>query len=163
MRRLHLPDAGLTSALGASNDQIENATEIALEHHLRITCDPVGGLVQIPCIERNAMGAVKAVNATAFAKSAEGEHRISLDSAIETMKRTGADMQSKYKEISLGGLPLARGIFAVPYAETQRQFRNEMRLTLEIRGSMILSLESPIVVRHCRLGEFRGRLPGELS
>jgi len=100
--------AGLASALGATNAQVENAAEIALEHHLGMTCDPIGGLVQIPCIERNAMGAMKAVNATALAMSSAGEHMVSLDSAIETMKRTGADMQTKYKETSLGGLAIAR-------------------------------------------------------
>jgi L-serine dehydratase len=102
-----MASAGLASVLGASNAQIENAAEIALEHHLGLTCDPIGGLVQIPCIERNAMGAMKAVNAAALAMSSTGEHMVSLDAAIETMKRTGADMQSKYKETSLGGLALA--------------------------------------------------------
>jgi L-serine dehydratase len=97
---------GLAAALGASNEQIENAAEIALEHHLGMTCDPIGGLVQIPCIERNAMGAVKAINACALAMLGDGSHRVSLDQAIETMRRTGADMQSKYKETSLGGLAI---------------------------------------------------------
>jgi L-serine dehydratase len=99
--------AGLASALGASNAQIENAAEIALEHHLGMTCDPIGGLVQIPCIERNAMGAVKAISATSLALRGDGTHRVSLDQAIDTMRRTGADMQSKYKETSQGGLALA--------------------------------------------------------
>ncbi|MGE0497766.1 MAG: L-serine ammonia-lyase [Ramlibacter sp.] len=98
--------AGLAAALGASNGQIENAAEIALEHHLGMTCDPIGGLVQIPCIERNAMGAVKAINACSLATLGDGEHRVSLDQAIDTMRRTGEDMQSKYKETSLGGLAL---------------------------------------------------------
>jgi L-serine dehydratase len=98
---------GLAAALGATNMQIENAAEIALEHHLGMTCDPIGGLVQIPCIERNAMGAVKAINACSLAMLGDGEHMVSLDQAIETMRRTGADMQSKYKETSLGGLALA--------------------------------------------------------
>jgi L-serine dehydratase len=98
---------GLAAALNASNTQIENAAEIALEHHLGMTCDPIGGLVQIPCIERNAMGAVKAINACSLAMLGDGEHMVSLDQVIETMRRTGADMQTKYKETSLGGLALA--------------------------------------------------------
>jgi L-serine dehydratase len=98
---------GLAAALGATNTQIENAAEIALEHHLGMTCDPIGGLVQIPCIERNAMGAVKAINACSLAMLGDGEHMVSLDQVIETMRRTGADMQTKYKETSLGGLALA--------------------------------------------------------
>ena len=96
--------AGLATALGANNEQVENAAEIALEHHLGMTCDPVGGLVQIPCIERNAMGAIKAVNAASLAMKGDGTHFVSLDTAIETMRQTGVDMQSKYKETSLGGL-----------------------------------------------------------
>ena len=97
---------GLAAALGATNEQIENAAEIALEHHLGMTCDPIGGLVQIPCIERNAMGAVKAINACSLAMLGDGSHMVSLDQVIETMRRTGADMQSKYKETSLGGLAI---------------------------------------------------------
>ena len=100
--------AGLAAAFGASNEQIENAAEIALEHHLGMTCDPIGGLVQIPCIERNAMGAVKAISATSLAMRGDGTHRISLEQAIDTMRRTGADMQAKYKETSQGGLALAQ-------------------------------------------------------
>jgi L-serine dehydratase len=96
--------AGLAAALGGSNEQIENAAEIAMEHHLGMTCDPVGGLVQIPCIERNAFGAVKAIAAASLALHGDGRHRVSLDSVIKTMRQTGADMQSKYKETSLGGL-----------------------------------------------------------
>ena len=96
--------AGLAAALGATNAQIENAAEIAIEHHLGMTCDPVGGLVQIPCIERNAFGAVKAIQATSLAMLGDGTHHVSLDQAIETMRQTGADMQTKYKETSLGGL-----------------------------------------------------------
>jgi L-serine dehydratase len=99
--------AGLASVLGASNEQIENAAEIALEHHLGMTCDPIGGLVQIPCIERNAMGAIKAISAASLAMRGDGTHHVTLDQAIETMRRTGADMQTKYKETSLGGLALA--------------------------------------------------------
>ena len=95
--------AGLCAALGGSNAQIENAAEIAMEHHLGMTCDPVGGLVQIPCIERNAFGAVKAIAAASLALHGDGRHRVSLDSVIATMRQTGADMQSKYKETSLGG------------------------------------------------------------
>lgn len=96
--------AGLTAVLGGTNEQIENAAEIAMEHHLGMTCDPVAGLVQIPCIERNAMGAVKAVNASRMALIGDGQHHISLDKVIKTMKQTGQDMNSIYKETSQGGL-----------------------------------------------------------
>ena len=96
--------AGLAAALGASNGQVEHAAEIGMEHHLGMTCDPVGGLVQIPCIERNAFGAIKAINAASLAMKGDGEHLISLDQVIATMRQTGLDMQSKYKETSLGGL-----------------------------------------------------------
>jgi L-serine dehydratase len=96
--------AGLAAALGGSNEQVENAAEIALEHHLGMTCDPIGGLVQIPCIERNAFGAVKAINAASMALHGDGTHRVSLDQAIETLRQTGTDMQSKYRETSRGGL-----------------------------------------------------------
>ena len=96
--------AGLTAALGGTNLQIENAAEIGIEHHLGMTCDPIGGLVQIPCIERNAFGAVKAINVASLALRGDGTHRVSLDQVIETMRQTGADMQSKYKETSRGGL-----------------------------------------------------------
>jgi L-serine dehydratase len=96
--------AGLTAVLGGTTEQIENAAEIAMEHHLGMTCDPVLGLVQIPCIERNAMGANKAVNASRLALIGDGQHQISLDKVIKTMKQTGHDMQSIYKETSLGGL-----------------------------------------------------------
>ena len=96
--------AGLAAALGGSNAQIENAAEIGMEHHLGMTCDPVGGLVQIPCIERNAFGAVKAINAASLALRGDGTHRVSLDQVIATMRQTGADMHHKYKETSLGGL-----------------------------------------------------------
>ncbi|MBO6949263.1 MAG: L-serine ammonia-lyase [Rhodospirillales bacterium] len=96
--------AGLCAVLGGTNAQIENAAEIAIEHHLGMTCDPVGGLVQVPCIERNAMGAVKAVNAASLALRGDGTHFVPLDSAIETMRQTGVDMLSKYKETSQGGL-----------------------------------------------------------
>ena len=97
---------GLVAALGGSNAQVEHAAEIAMEHNLGMTCDPIGGLVQIPCIERNAMGAVKAVNACRMAMHETEGHKLSLDQVIETMYRTGMDMQSRYKETSLGGLAL---------------------------------------------------------
>jgi L-serine dehydratase len=97
---------GLAAALGATNDQVEHAAEIAMEHHLGMTCDPVGGLVQIPCIERNAMGAAKAINACRIAMIDSDDHKVSLDQVIETMYRTGLDMQSRYKETSLAGLAL---------------------------------------------------------
>jgi L-serine dehydratase len=97
---------GLTAALGGSNGQVEHAAEIAMEHNLGMTCDPIGGLVQIPCIERNAMGAVKAVHASRIALSESEEHKVSLDQVIRTMYLTGLDMQSRYKETSLAGLAL---------------------------------------------------------
>ncbi|ATE63009.1 L-serine ammonia-lyase [Rhizorhabdus dicambivorans] len=96
--------AGLAAVLGGSNAQIENAAEIGMEHNLGLTCDPIGGLVQIPCIERNTMGAVKAINAAYLALQGDGRHVVSLDAVIETMRQTGEDMQSRYKETSLGGL-----------------------------------------------------------
>jgi L-serine dehydratase len=96
--------AGLAAALGAANAQIENAAEIGMEHHLGMTCDPIGGLVQIPCIERNAFGAIKAVNAASLAMRGDGTHLVSLDQVIATMRQTGADMHDKYKETSRGGL-----------------------------------------------------------
>ena len=96
--------AGLTAALGGSPGQIENAAEIGMEHNLGLTCDPIGGLVQIPCIERNAMGSVKAINASRMALRGDGQHKVSLDKVIRTMRDTGRDMQDKYKETSRGGL-----------------------------------------------------------
>ncbi len=98
--------AGLVAALGGSNERIENAAEIGIEHHLGMTCDPIGGLVQIPCIERNGMGAIKAITAASLALKGDGTHFVSLDNVIETMRQTGADMQVKYKETSLGGLAI---------------------------------------------------------
>lgn len=106
--------AGLAAALGGTNDQIEAAAEIGIEHHLGMTCDPIGGLVQIPCIERNGMGAVKAITAASLALRGDGNHKVSLDEVIETMRQTGADMQAKYKETSLGGL--AVHVVTVNYA-----------------------------------------------
>lgn len=96
--------AGLTAVLGGNAEQIENAAEIALEHHLGMTCDPVGGLVQVPCIERNAFGAVKAVTAASLAMKGDGKHFVPLDACIETMRQTGHDMNERYKETSQGGL-----------------------------------------------------------
>jgi L-serine dehydratase len=96
--------AGLAAALGGNNRQIENAAEIGMEHNLGLTCDPVGGLVQIPCIERNAIGATKAITAAQLALSGDGHHYVALDRVIDTMRQTGVDMQAKYKETSLGGL-----------------------------------------------------------
>lgn len=98
--------AGLTAALGGTTRQAENAAEIAMEHNLGLTCDPVGGLVQIPCIERNAIGSVKAVNAARMAMHGDGAHKVSLDKVILTMRQTGADMKTKYKETSRGGLAI---------------------------------------------------------
>ena len=96
--------AGLVAALGGTNSQLENAAEIGMEHNLGLTCDPVGGLVQIPCIERNAMGAVKAINAARLAMQGDGSHKVSLDQVIKTMRQTGLDMSTIYKETSEGGL-----------------------------------------------------------
>ncbi|SDG54177.1 L-serine ammonia-lyase [Pelagibacterium luteolum] len=99
--------AALCSALGGTNAQIENAAEIALEHHLGMTCDPIRGLVQVPCIERNGLGAVKAVAAASLALQGDGSHIVPLDACIETMRQTGRDMDERYKETSLGGLSVA--------------------------------------------------------
>ncbi len=98
--------AGLAAIMGGTPDQVENAAEIALEHHLGMTCDPVGGLVQVPCIERNALGAVKAVTAASLALHGDGEHFVPLDACIETMRQTGHDMVARYKETSQGGLAI---------------------------------------------------------
>ncbi|MEO8758349.1 MAG: L-serine ammonia-lyase [Devosia sp.] len=99
--------AALCEALGGTNAQIENAAEIALEHHLGMTCDPIRGLVQVPCIERNGMGAVKAVAAASLAALGDGQHIVPLDACIETMRQTGRDMDERYKETSLGGLSVS--------------------------------------------------------
>ena len=96
--------AGYAAVMGGTPEQIENAAEIAMEHHLGMTCDPIGGLVQVPCIERNTMGAIKAINAARLALNGDGHHRVSLDSVIATMLETGRDMERKYKETALGGL-----------------------------------------------------------
>ncbi|MEM9550068.1 MAG: L-serine ammonia-lyase [Pseudomonadota bacterium] len=96
--------AGLCAVMGGTPEQVENAAEIALEHHLGMTCDPVRGLVQVPCIERNGLGAIKAVSAASLALRGDGQHLVPLDVCIETMRQTGADMSEKYKETSLGGL-----------------------------------------------------------
>ena len=96
--------AGLAAVMGGTPEQVENAAEIGMEHHLGLTCDPVGGLVQIPCIERNAIASVKAINAARMALRGDGTHHVSLDKVIKTMRETGADMQTKYKETARGGL-----------------------------------------------------------
>ncbi|WIB77416.1 L-serine ammonia-lyase [Curtobacterium sp. MCPF17_002] len=96
--------AGLAEILGGTPEQVENAAEIAMEHNLGLTCDPIGGLVQIPCIERNAIAANKAINAARMALRGDGEHHVSLDQVVETMRQTGADMSTKYKETAMGGL-----------------------------------------------------------
>ena len=96
--------AGLAAIMGGTPAQVENAAEIELEHHLGMTCDPVGGLVQVPCIERNALGAVKAVTAASLAMKGDGTHFVSLDACVETMRQTGLDMNERYKETSTGGL-----------------------------------------------------------
>ena len=96
--------AGLCAVMGGTPEQVENAAEIALEHHLGMTCDPIAGLVQVPCIERNGLGAIKAVSAASLALRGDGQHLVPLDACIETMRQTGEDMHEKYKETSLGGL-----------------------------------------------------------
>lgn len=96
--------AGLAAAMGGSPEQIENAAEIGMEHHLGLTCDPIGGLVQVPCIERNAIGAVHAVDSARLALQGDGSHFVSFDKVVKTMLETGKDMQTKYKETSEGGL-----------------------------------------------------------
>lgn len=99
-----MASAGFAAVMGGTVQQVENAAEIGMEHNLGLTCDPIEGLVQIPCIERNALGAVKAVTAAQLAMNGDGHHRVTLDQVIETMRQTGNDMQAKYKEISQGGL-----------------------------------------------------------
>ncbi|QRM55404.1 L-serine ammonia-lyase [Sinorhizobium sp. BG8] len=99
-----MASAGLAAVMGGTPEQVENAAEIALEHHLGMTCDPIAGLVQVPCIERNALGAVKAVTAASLAIKGDGKHFVPLDACIETMRQTGVDMNEKYKETSTGGL-----------------------------------------------------------
>jgi L-serine dehydratase len=103
---------GLTEVLGGTPAQCENAAEIAMEHNLGLTCDPIAGLVQVPCIERNAMASVKAINASRLALRGDGQHMVSLDKVIETMRETGRDMQAKYKETARGGL--AASVVEVP-------------------------------------------------
>ncbi|MEM7501278.1 MAG: L-serine ammonia-lyase [Pseudomonadota bacterium] len=103
---------GLTEVLGGNPSQVENAAEIAMEHNLGLTCDPIGGLVQVPCIERNAMASIKAINAARLALKGDGRHFVSLDKVIDTMRETGRDMQDKYKETSRGGL--ATNVIEVP-------------------------------------------------
>jgi L-serine dehydratase len=98
--------AGLAEIIGGTSEQVENAAEIGIEHNLGLTCDPVGGLVQIPCIERNAIASVKAITAARMAVRGDGRHHVSLDKAIKTMRETGADMKDKYKETARGGLAL---------------------------------------------------------
>lgn len=107
--------AGLAAALGGTNEQVENAAEIAMEHHLGMTCDPIAGLVQIPCIERNTMGAIKAINATRLALRQDGDHYVTLDEVIKTMYQVGKDMDEKYKETSTGGLAKYVAVKDDPY------------------------------------------------
>ncbi|MFQ5626725.1 MAG: L-serine ammonia-lyase, iron-sulfur-dependent, subunit alpha, partial [Methyloligellaceae bacterium] len=104
--------AGLAEVFGATPAQVENAAEIAMEHNLGLTCDPIGGLVQVPCIERNAIASVKAINAARMAMHGDGEHFVSLDKVIKTMRDTGADMKTKYKETARGGL--AANVLEIP-------------------------------------------------
>jgi L-serine dehydratase len=99
-----MASGALAEVLGGTPEQVENAAEIGMEHNLGLTCDPVGGLVQIPCIERNAMASVKAINAARIALHGNGHHFVSLDKVIKTMRDTGADMKTKYKETARGGL-----------------------------------------------------------
>ncbi len=109
--------AALCAVLGGTPAQVENAAEIGMEHNLGLTCDPVGGLVQVPCIERNTMGAIKAINAAYLALRGDGQHIVSLDAVIETMRQTGRDMRSQYKETSLGGLAVVAGALPVNFVE----------------------------------------------
>jgi L-serine dehydratase len=102
--------AGLTEVLGGTPEQVENAAEIGIEHNLGLTCDPVGGLVQVPCIERNAVASIKAISAARLALRGDGRHFVSLDKAIHTVRTTGADMLTKYKETSEGGLAINVGV-----------------------------------------------------
>jgi len=102
----------LAAVMGGTAQQVENAAEIGMEHNLGLTCDPVGGLVQVPCIERNAMGSVKAINASRIALLGDGTHFVSLDKVIKTMRDTGKDMKTKYKETARGGLAL--NVISVP-------------------------------------------------
>ena len=102
--------AGPTQVVGGTPAQVENAAEIGLEHNLGLTCDPIGGLVQIPCIERNAMAAVKAINAAQLALAGDGTHKVCLDAAIRTLRETGRDMHVKYMETSRGGLAVASSV-----------------------------------------------------
>src|SRR5690625_5111706 len=106
--------AALCEAMGGKPFQVENAAEIAMEHNLGLTCDPVGGLVQVPCIERNAMAAVKAITAARFALRGTGQHVVSLDTVIETMRQTGRDMNERYKETAMGGLAVTAVPVSVP-------------------------------------------------
>ena len=99
-----MASGALCEVLGGNPEQVENAAEIGIEHNLGLTCDPVGGLVQIPCIERNAIAAVKAINAARLSKRGDGKHTVSLDQAMKTMRETGRDMSIKYKETARGGL-----------------------------------------------------------
>ena len=99
-----MADGALAEVMGGTPAQVENAAEIGMEHNLGLTCDPVGGLVQIPCIERNAIASVKAINAARLSRHGDGRHKVTLDQAIKTMRETGADMKIKYKETSRGGL-----------------------------------------------------------
>ena len=102
--RVGVDGHGLAEIMGGSPEIVENAAEIGMEHNLGLTCDPVGGLVQVPCIERNAMAAIKAISAARMALRGDGKHFVSLDKVIKTMRDTGADMKSHYKETSRGGL-----------------------------------------------------------
>ena len=102
----------LTAVLGGTPEQVENAAEIGMEHNLGLTCDPIGGLVQVPCIERNAMGSIKAIHASRIALHGDGTHLVSLDKVIKTMRKTGEDMHKHYKETSRGGL--ATQVLEVP-------------------------------------------------
>jgi L-serine dehydratase len=123
--------AGLAAVLGGTPQQLENAAEIAMEHHLGMTCDPVGGLVQIPCIERNAFGANKAIAAASLALRGDGMHHVSFDQVISTMRQTGADMKTIYKETSRGGLavnvPAFMGAFEAPTTSGHRHCRRKTR------------------------------------
>ncbi len=138
----------LAETLGGTPDQVENAAEIGMEHHLGLTCDPVGGLVQIPCIERNAVGSVKAITAARLALHGDGRHTVSLDKVIKTMMETGADMKVKYKETSRGGL-------AVNIVECCAARRPTPRQTTNGRGTVSRS-----ATRHGQAPGAPGLVPG---
>jgi L-serine dehydratase len=152
--------AGLVAALNGTNEQVENAAEIGMEHNLGLTCDPIAGLVQIPCIERNAMGAVKAINAARLSMRGDGTHKVSLDQVINTMRQTGHDMSTIYKETSQGGLAvmcqMLRGVSS-HYSLLRGAGRCPQWVSCRDHGSVRCALLGSLaylwpVRRHARIG-----------